>query len=83
MPGKLHYGEVIRWLSERLPDDTIVAGGAGNFAGWLHRHFATRIPHPARLDQRLEGYGYPAAIAAKLARPARPVLALCGDATSS
>src|SRR5260221_9437314 len=39
MPGKLQYGEVIRWLSDRLPEDTIVAGGAGNFAGWLHRHF--------------------------------------------
>src|SRR5438067_4849689 len=37
MPGELQYGELIKWLSERLPQDTIVAGGAGNFAGWLHR----------------------------------------------
>src|SRR5258706_535979 len=35
MPGKLQYGEVIRWLSRNLPEGTIVAGGAGNFAGWL------------------------------------------------
>src|SRR5260370_11784634 len=39
MPGKVQYGEIIRWLSDHLPQDTIVAGGAGNFAGWLHRHF--------------------------------------------
>src|SRR5690349_19090315 len=39
MPGKVQYGEIIRWLSDTLPQDAIVAGGAGNFAGWLHRHF--------------------------------------------
>src|SRR5439155_1118756 len=27
MPGKLQYGEVIKWLSAQLPEDTIVAGG--------------------------------------------------------
>src|SRR5262249_22151557 len=38
MPGKLQYGEVIRWLSDTLPEDAIVTNGAGNFASWLHRH---------------------------------------------
>src|SRR5262245_1519217 len=28
MPGQVQYGEIIRWLSDRLPEDTIVAGGA-------------------------------------------------------
>jgi acetolactate synthase-1/2/3 large subunit len=80
MPGKLHYGEVIRWLSERLPEDTIVAGGAGNFAGWLHRHFRYKgFRTQLGSTNGSMGYGYPAAVAAKLARPARPVLALCGD----
>src|SRR5438067_7541691 len=80
MPGELHYGEVIRWLSDRLPEDAIVSGGAGNFAGWLHRHFRykgfrTQLG-PANGSM---GYGFPAAVAAKLAEPKRPVLAVCGD----
>ena len=80
MPGRLQYGELIRWLSDKLPEDTIVAGGAGNFAGWLHRHFRykgfrTQLG-PANGSM---GYGYPAAVAAKLAAPSRNVIAVCGD----
>jgi acetolactate synthase-1/2/3 large subunit len=80
MPGKLQYGEAIRWLSEHLPEDAIIAGGAGNFAGWLHRHFQykgfrTQLGSTAGSM----GYGYPAAVAAKLAEPGRTVLAVCGD----
>jgi acetolactate synthase-1/2/3 large subunit len=80
MPGRLQYGEVIRWLSERLPEDTIIAGGAGNFAGWLHRHFRYKgFRTQLGSTNGSMGYGYPAAVAAKLAAPRRPVLALCGD----
>jgi acetolactate synthase I/II/III large subunit len=80
MPGKLQYGQVIRWLSDRLPEDTIVAGGAGNFAGWLHRHFRYKgFRTQLGSTNGSMGYGYPAAVAAKLAEPKRPVIALCGD----
>jgi len=80
MPGAVQYGHVIRWLSDHLPEDTIVTGGAGNFASWLHRHFRykgfrTQLGSTAGSM----GYGLPAAVAAKLAQPQRPVLALCGD----
>ena len=80
MPGKLQYGEVIRWLSDRLPEDTVVAGGAGNFAGWLHRHFRYKgFRTQLGPTNGSMGYGYPAAVAAKLAQPERPVIAVCGD----
>ena len=80
MPGKLHYGEVIRWLSERLPEDTIIAGGAGNFAGWLHRHFRYKgFRTQLGPSNGSMGYGFPAAVAAKLTHPERPVVAVCGD----
>jgi acetolactate synthase I/II/III large subunit len=80
MPGALQYGQVIRWLSDRLPENTIVAGGAGNFAGWLHRHFRYKgFRTQLGSTNGSMGYGLPAAVGAKLARPARPVLALCGD----
>ena len=80
MPGALQYGQVIRWLSDHLPEDTIVAGGAGNFAGWLHRHFRYKgFRTQLGPSNGSMGYGYPAAVAAKLAQPQRNVVALCGD----
>jgi acetolactate synthase I/II/III large subunit len=80
MPGEVQYGEVIKWLSERLPEDTIVAGGAGNFAGWLHRHFRYKgFRTQLGPTNGSMGYGFPAGLAAKLAEPKRPVLAVCGD----
>ncbi|HKU47158.1 MAG TPA: thiamine pyrophosphate-binding protein [Burkholderiales bacterium] len=80
IPGNLQYGEVIKWLSERLPEDTIVAGGAGNFASWLHRHFRYKgFRTQLGPTNGSMGYGFPAALGAKLAEPKRPVIAVCGD----
>jgi acetolactate synthase-1/2/3 large subunit len=80
IPGELQYGEAIRWLSRNLPEDTIVAGGAGNFAGWLHRHFEYKgFRTQLGSTNGSMGYGYPAAVAAKLASPERNVIAICGD----
>ena len=80
MPGKVQYGQVIRWLSDNLPEDSIIAGGAGNFAGWLHRHFRYKgFRTQLGSTNGSMGYGYPAAVAAKLAEPKRTVFALCGD----
>ena len=80
IPGEVQYGEIIRWLSEHLPEDTIVAGGAGNFAAWLHRHFRYKgFRTQLGPTNGSMGYGYPAAVAAKIAEPKRPVFALCGD----
>ena len=80
MPGALHYGEVIAWLSQNLLDDAIVTNGAGNFASWLHRHFQYKgwrtqlAPTSGSM-----GYSVPAAVAAKIAEPARTVVAVAGD----
>jgi acetolactate synthase-1/2/3 large subunit len=80
MPGRLQYGNVIRWLAERLPEDAIVAGGAGNFASWLHRHFRYK-GYRTQLGPTngSMGYGLPAAVGAKIALPDRTVIAVCGD----
>ena len=34
--------EIVRDLSERLPDDTIICNGAGNYAVWVHRFWRYR-----------------------------------------
>ncbi len=80
MPGALHYGEVIAWLSQNLPEDAIITNGAGNFASWLHRHFQYKgwrtqlAPTSGSM-----GYSVPAAVAAKIAAPGRTVVAIAGD----
>ncbi|MEO8143443.1 MAG: thiamine pyrophosphate-binding protein [Betaproteobacteria bacterium] len=84
MPGALHYGEVIAWLSQSLPEDAIVTNGAGNFASWLHRHFQYRGWQCGWRTQLAPGsgsmgYSVPAAVAAKIAAPGRVVIAIAGD----
>jgi len=84
MPGALHYGEVIAWLSGNLPEDAIVTNGAGNFASWLHRHFEYRGWQGGWRTQLAPtsgsmGYSVPAAVAAKIAAPQRTVVAVAGD----
>jgi len=80
MPGALHYGEVIAWLSANLPEDAVVTNGAGNFASWLHRHFQYKTWRTQLAPTSGSmGYSVPAAVAAKIAEPRRTVVALAGD----
>ncbi|OZI18178.1 thiamine pyrophosphate-binding protein [Bordetella genomosp. 7] len=80
LPGEFQYGQALAWLRERLPRDAMVCNGAGNYAGWLHRHhrfhtFGTQLaPTSGSM-----GYGVPAAVLAKLQFPQRTVLAFAGD----
>ena len=80
MLGDVQLGEIMAQLRARLPADAIVTNGAGNYAIWLHRHFAYRqwrtqvAPTSGSM-----GYGVPAAIAAKALYPERTVVALAGD----
>ena len=80
MPGDVQLGEVMEQLRARLPDDAIVTNGAGNYATWLHRHFAYRhFRSQLAPTSGAMGYGVPAAIAAKSLYPSRTVVALAGD----
>ena len=80
MPGDVQLGEVMQQLRARLPDDAIVTNGAGNYATWLHRHFAYRhFRSQLAPTSGAMGYGVPAAIAAKSLYPQRTVVALAGD----
>jgi len=80
MPGRVQLGEIVQWLSQTLPEDAIIANGAGNFAGWLHRHFVyKRYRTELAPASGSMGYGLPAAVAAKLAEPQRMVVGWTGD----
>jgi len=77
--GRLDLAKVVVALQARLPD-AIVANGAGNFAIWVNRFWRYTV-FPSQLGPRggAMGYGLPAALAAKLACPERPVVAVSGD----
>ena len=79
-PGALRMENVVRWLSDNLPPEAIVTNGAGNYAAFIHRYYRYR-----RFTSQLAptsgsmGYGLPAAIAARLHDPSRPVVCIAGD----
>ncbi|HJQ56579.1 MAG TPA: thiamine pyrophosphate-binding protein [Vineibacter sp.] len=80
MLGDVDLGEIVAWLNTRLPGDAIVANGAGNYAGWVHRFFQYRgLRSQLAPTNGAMGYGVPAAVAAKIVEPNRPVVAFAGD----
>jgi acetolactate synthase I/II/III large subunit len=78
--GPLDLSHAMAFLRKALPDDAIVANGAGNYTVWLHRFFCY---HDFRTQlaptSGAMGYGVPAAIAAKIVYPDRAVICLAGD----
>jgi acetolactate synthase-1/2/3 large subunit len=71
---------VMRVLRDRLPADTIIANGAGNFAGWVNRFWPYRS-YGTQLapTSGSMGYSVPPAVAAKRLHPQRIVVAFAGD----
>ena len=80
IPGAFQYGEIIVWLRNRMPRDTIVCNGAGNYAIWVHRFWRHQM-----LGTQLAptsgsvGYSVPVGVMAKRQFPDRPVVVFSGD----
>ena len=78
--GSVHPAVVVSVLTRLLPPDAILTSDAGNFAGWPARHYRFRFPGTfLGPTSGAMGYGLPAAIAAAIARPDRPAVAMAGD----
>ena len=79
MPGPVQLGDIMIWLRDNVRE-AIFTNGAGNYAIWPGRFLRYR-----KLDSQLApvsgsmGFGVPTAVAAKLLRPDRPVVAFAGD----
>lgn len=78
--GLLDMGAIVAALVGKAAPDAIFITDAGNFSGWLHRHF------PFNGTQRMigsvggaMGIAMPAAVAAGLRCPGRQVLTFIGD----
>lgn len=77
-------GKVVQLLQQHVPEDTIYASGAGNYAGWFVRYLRYRgLANGSRTQiapsSGAMGYGVPAAVAAKLTCPDRTVVSISGD----
>ncbi|CAN0431494.1 unnamed protein product, partial [Discosporangium mesarthrocarpum] len=79
-PEALDMGAVWKTVREAMPPEGVITTDAGNFAGWANRYYQFRrfgtLLGPTNGSM---GYGMPAAIAAKVARPEAPVIAYMGD----
>lgn len=79
-PSPVDMVAVTKHLREVLPEDAILTNGAGNFTVWPNKFF--KFGPKARLlapQSGAMGYGLLAAIAAKVADPARTVVCFAGD----
>lgn len=79
-PGAVHLEQVVKTVSDMLPENGIITNGAGNYAAFVHRYTQYKgyksclAPTSGSM-----GYGLPAAIGAKIADPTRTVINFAGD----
>ena len=73
--------QVIKELSEAITDDTIVTTDVGQNQMWMAHYFTSRNPRKFISSGGLGtmGFGFPAAMGAKIAMPDSDVVAVCGD----
>lgn len=73
--------QVIKELSEAVTDDTIVTTDVGQNQMWMAHYFDVKNPRKFISSGGLGtmGFGFPAAIGAKIAMPDKDVVAVCGD----
>ena len=79
--GYLRAPKVIRALREELPRDAIVTTEVGQNQMWAALHYDTYLPRTFHTSGGLGtmGWGFPASIGAKAAKPEVPVVDIAGD----
>ena len=76
----LDLGPCVAAMREKLPANTIICNGAGNFSGWWHRYWRYGVmPTQLAPTSGTMGYGLPAAVAAAIRFKDRPVVCVAGD----
>jgi len=80
-PPYLRAPKVIRALREELPRDAIVTTEVGQNQMWAALHFDAYLPRTFLTSGGLGtmGWGFPASIGAKAAKPEVPVVDIAGD----
>ncbi len=76
----LDLGRCVAEMRDKLPHNTIICNGAGNFSGWWHRYWRYgTLPTQLAPTSGTMGYGLPAAVAAAIRYRDRPVVCVAGD----
>ena len=79
-PGSLNMSKIVRHLQNHLPENTVIANGAGNYAIWVQRFWRYRLAHTQLAPTSGSmGFGLPAAVAAAITDRNRAVIAFAGD----
>jgi acetolactate synthase-1/2/3 large subunit len=81
-PGERIYAPLmLKQLSERMPNNSVVCCDVGQHQMWVAQHMRFSHPrnHLSSGGLGTMGFGLPAAIGAKLARPHDTVIAVSGD----
>ncbi|MFT5789456.1 MAG: acetolactate synthase-1/2/3 large subunit [Shewanella sp.] len=81
-PGELIYAPaMLHRLAQKLPEDSVVSCDVGQHQMWVAQHMYFRRPedHLSSAGLGTMGFGLPAAIGAKVARPNSMVVAVSGD----
>ncbi|HMK54132.1 MAG TPA: biosynthetic-type acetolactate synthase large subunit, partial [Methanobacteriaceae archaeon] len=73
--------QVIKEISEAVTDDTILTTDVGQNQMWMAHYFTSKNPRKFLSSGGLGtmGFGFPAAMGAKVALPEEDVVAVCGD----
>jgi acetolactate synthase-1/2/3 large subunit len=73
--------QVIKEISEAVTDETILTTDVGQNQMWMAHYFTSRSPRKFISSGGLGtmGFGFPAAMGAKVALPEEDVVAVCGD----
>lgn len=73
--------QVIKEISQVLDDETVVTTDVGQNQMWMAHFYTSRAPRKFISSGGLGtmGFGFPAAIGAKVALPENDVVAVCGD----
>jgi acetolactate synthase-1/2/3 large subunit len=73
--------QLIHLLKEVIPNDTVTVWDLNLVAYWAEYYYPARHQHTFIMPRGISPifYALPAAIGAKLARPEKPCLAICGD----
>ncbi len=81
-PGELIYAPLLlKQLSDMMPDDSIISTDVGQHQMWAAQHIQPRAPENYLTSAGLGtmGFGLPAAIGAKVARPSDQSILITGD----
>jgi len=79
-PGYVDQEVLAHQLRATIPPDAVVTNDAGSFTAWISRYLTRDHPRTYLAPTSgAMGYAIPAAVAAKLARPTVPVIAIVGD----